>query len=75
MSARRKFLSRRFVGLFVDGITKIDDDRETEPDDVCDANSGGGMYGEKKYHTRYLLADNLFATHLTYRVLEAELLN
>ena len=48
MSARRKFLSRRFVGLFVDGITKIDDDRETEPDDVCDANSGGGMYGGKK---------------------------
>ena len=48
VSARRKFLSRRFVGLFVDGITKIDDDRETEPDDVCDANSGGGMYGEKK---------------------------
>ena len=31
--------------------------------------------GKKKYHTRYLLADNLFATHLTYRVLEAELLN
>ena len=30
-----------FVGLFVDGITKNDDARDTEPDDVCDSNSVG----------------------------------
>jgi hypothetical protein len=31
-----------FVGLFLDGITENDDAGSAEPDDVCDANSGGG---------------------------------
>ena len=31
-----------FVGLFVNGITKNDDTVDTEPDDVCDAGTGGG---------------------------------
>ena len=31
-----------FVGLFVDGITENDDAGSAEPDDVCDASSGGG---------------------------------
>ena len=31
-----------FVGLFVDGITENGNARVTEPDDVCDADTGVG---------------------------------